>query len=120
MRKVGRNVLADPVAEILLLRFATHVDEWQYADRSIAVLDGVAGNGLASRCSGQRLQALHQSLPLGPAGFASPFRPVEAMNLIERQRWQGLVERKLDQRSGDARGLGLCPDPLRGRRLGRP
>src|SRR6185312_3601014 len=30
--QVGRNVLADPVAEIFLLGVAAHVLEWQHAD----------------------------------------------------------------------------------------
>src|ERR1051325_8277699 len=31
-RKVGRDVLADAVAEIFLLGIATHVHEWKHAD----------------------------------------------------------------------------------------
>ena len=119
VRQIGGDVLTDPVAEIFLLGIAAHVLECQDADRERAL--AATRDGLVDRRRpNQRLGAGDQLAPAGRSGVATPFTKVGALNLVERERRNGAVKRRLYQRAGGARDIGLGAYPLGFGRFGRP
>ena len=96
-RQIGRDVLADPVAEIFLLGIAAHVGERQDAHAHLPPMCARRRFRRIHHDRGERLQARHQLAPARCAGVAAPSVEVGALDLVERHRRDGAIDRDLDQ-----------------------
>ncbi len=84
LAKVGDDVLADPVREILLFGIAAHIGERQDADRQLA--HGWAWRWLGGDPADQFGHAGHDLAPAGRSGVAAPAGEVGALDGVERHR----------------------------------
>ena len=128
-REVGRQALGDAVDEILLVRVAREIGEGQDHDRKPrrAILPGrpavppVVGPVLGDpprRLGGpapadEFLQARQDLAPLLVIVIAVPVAEPGALDLVERQGRQDVVQGDLDQLVGASGQIGLGAHPLR-------
>ncbi len=117
--EVGDDVLADPVAEILLLGIAAHVGERQNADGELA--DGRLGHARSWRLAAHQFcDAGDHLLPVVGGEITAPAGQIRTLDTVERPGELGAVDRQLDELVIGASGVRLRLHPLRSDRLGRP
>ena len=111
-RQIGRDVLADPVAEIFLLRIAGHVLERKHADRRLDRASRAFGT--AGRLGGPASAAMLAASLSQPGAFAEPSQSLRLAHWIWLNGIGGMVPSSvdLDQRSKLRARHPLRPAPI--------